>query len=73
MPGRRGGGGLLSNKATEQENRNANQNITEKNSPGGEKMETEGIYNATLESELNKHSNTQTSTWRYKSPAIIRK
>lgn len=37
---------------------------------GGE-VETEGIYNTTLESELNKHSNTQTSTWRYKKPSYL--
>ena len=26
-----------------------------------------------LESELNKHSNTQTSTWRYKKPSYLQK
>lgn len=61
---------LISNKTMQQENKNANQNISEKNSLGGE-VETEGIYNTTLESELNKYSNTQTSTWRYKKPSYL--
>lgn len=53
---------FISNKAMQQENKNANQkNFREKFSQG-KKIETEGIYNMTLESELNKHSNTQKST-----------
>ena len=44
----------------------------EKFSQGKTKFETEGNYNTTLKSEINKHSNTQTSTRDIKSPAIIR-
>lgn len=63
----------ISNKAMYQEKRNANLKISEKTSPREKKIEIEGNYNTTQESELNKHSNTQTSAWRYKKPSYHQK
>lgn len=43
-----------------------NNNSGKKFSQGKTKFETEGNYNTTLKSEINKDSNTQKTTWRYK-------